>query len=291
MQATPDLTLAYGIRWEHRLLPRRPDGLGVNRFDPADGYVYIGGISGTPQDTGASTEGQFLPRLGATYRLSEKTVLRGGYALGADNTSFINFRNSYPSVFAWAMPNGRFPNADNPYSAIGPTFQQGLIRARRRCRHLDRPHPAASEQPSTTDSYTKDVLRTTNTVHSFNVAVQREFTPWLTGPGRVHGRPREWTDELRERQRRRARHRQCRPAAACLPERPTSTPTSTSVLRRTATRSATGLQTNFMTHAHNAIREMWPTRRRRPRTTRTTLAGALPGAGGPTHTKPCPRRS
>ena len=144
-QATPDLTLAYGLRWEHQLWPRRPDGLGVNRFDPADGYVYIGGEGDTPQDTGASTEGMFLPRLGATYRLNDKTVLRAGYALGADNTSFVNFRNSYPSVFAWAMPTGRFGGADNPFVPV-TTLPAGPHRAGRRSRYLLGPHPAASER-------------------------------------------------------------------------------------------------------------------------------------------------
>ncbi len=175
-QPTPDLTLSYGLRWEHQLWPRRPDGLGVNRFDPADGYVYVGGEGDTPQDTGGSTEGMFLPRLGATYRLNEKTVFRAGYALGADNTSFVNFRNSYPSVFAWAMPTGRFGGADNAF-VPATTFRQGLV--------VPGGAPDTSSgrillpQNVGTTTYAEDVER--GKVHSFNVAVQREFTRWLTG--------------------------------------------------------------------------------------------------------------
>ena len=175
-QATPDLTLAYGLRWEHQLWPRRPDGLGVNRFDPSDGYVYVGGKGSTPQDTGASTEGMFLPRVGATYRLSDKMVLRAGYAMGADNTSFINFRNSYPSVFAWAMPNGQFGGADNPF-VPSTSLRQGLI--------VPGTAPDASSgrillpQNVGTTTYAEEVER--GKVHSFNISVQREFTRWLTG--------------------------------------------------------------------------------------------------------------
>jgi hypothetical protein len=175
-QASPKVTLAYGLRWEHQLWPRRPDGLGVNRFDPSDGIVYIGGAGNTPQDTGASTEGKFLPRLGITYRAGDRTVLRGGYALGADNTSFINFRNSYPSVFAWAMPVGQLGGLDNPFLPV-TSFRRGLV--------VPGGAPDTSSgrirlpQNVGTTTYAENVER--GTVHSFNVTVQRELTRWLTG--------------------------------------------------------------------------------------------------------------
>ena len=60
---------------------RAADGSGVSRFDPADGYVYIGGVGDMPQDTGRQLgHGQFLPRAGRSpIRLNDKTVLRAGY--------------------------------------------------------------------------------------------------------------------------------------------------------------------------------------------------------------------
>ena len=170
------MTAALGLRWERQLWPTRPDGKGVNRFDPTDGYVYIGGYGGVPQDTGATTSGKFLPRLGMTYRLTQSTVVRAGYALSADNTSFINFRNSYPSVFVWSMPAIKIGGVDNPYVPV-TTLRQGLIVP------AGAPDLTAGKillpTGTGTTTYQKDVDR--GTVHSYNISVQREVTPWLTG--------------------------------------------------------------------------------------------------------------
>jgi len=175
-QVSHNISLALGVRYEHQLWPTRPDGKGVNRFDPTDGFVYIGGYGSTPQDTGASTKGIFMPRLGLTYRLGEKTVFRAGYARSADNSSFVNFRNSYPSVFAWSMPSGQFNGVDNLYVPV-TTLRRGIA------------PPVAPPDVSSgkillpagvgTTTYPKDLDR--GHVDSFNVTVQHELTPWLTG--------------------------------------------------------------------------------------------------------------
>ena len=171
-QATRDLTLALGVRWEEQYWPTRPDGKGVNRFDPTTGLVLIGGYGNTPQDTGATTHGMFMPRLGATERLGEKNVLRAGYARSADNSSFINFRNSYPSVFAWEMLQVQ----NNPYIPV-TTLRQGLIPS------TAPPNLNAGVLPLPTGvgtgTYPADLHRPH--VDSYNVTFQRELTPWLTG--------------------------------------------------------------------------------------------------------------
>jgi hypothetical protein len=71
-QVSSNLTVTLGLRWELMGFPTRPDGKGINRFDPTDGFVYIGGYGSTPQDTNATTHGLFLPRAGATYRVGDK---------------------------------------------------------------------------------------------------------------------------------------------------------------------------------------------------------------------------
>jgi hypothetical protein len=175
-QVNRDFTLALGLRWELQAWPTRPDGKGVNRFDPADGFVYIGGVGDTPQDTGASAgSGKLLPRLGATYRLGNKTVFRAGYAMSVDPSTFVNFRDSYPTVFIWAMPAVRLNGVENPFIPV-TTLRQGLIA------------PAGAPDTSSgrialprgvgTNTYAKEVER--GDVHSFNFTVQREVTPWLT---------------------------------------------------------------------------------------------------------------
>jgi hypothetical protein len=174
-QIRTDLTLALGLRWELQAFPTRPDGKGVNRFDPADGLVYIGGSGDTPQDTFASTSGKLLPRAGLTYRLGARTVFRVGYAKAADPSSFVNFRDSYPAVFIWAMPGIRFNGVENAYLPV-TNLRQGLIAP------AGAPDLSQGRLPlprgTGTNTYAEDVQR--GSVHSWNVTVQRELTPWMT---------------------------------------------------------------------------------------------------------------
>jgi Carboxypeptidase regulatory-like domain/TonB dependent receptor len=170
-QAASNLTVSLGLRWELQPYATRPGGKGVNRFDPSDGYVYIGGYGSTPQDTGAKTHGLFLPRAGLTYRLGDKTVLRTGYSRSGDPTSFINFRNSYPSVFVWALPqiNG------NPYIPV-TTLRQGITPP------VTPPDFSQGKlllpTGTGTTTYPKDLER--GSIHSWNVTVQRDIRSWLT---------------------------------------------------------------------------------------------------------------
>jgi hypothetical protein len=171
-----NLTVTLGLRWEHQTWPTRPDGFGINRFDASDGYVYVGGYGSTPQNTFGTTSGDFLPRLGAAYSLNPKTVLRGGYARSVDNSSFVNFRNSYPSVYIWSLPSGKFNGVDNPYVAV-TTLRQGIA------------PPAGSPDFSSgkillpagtgTTTYPKDLERPG--IDSWNITLQRELKSWLTG--------------------------------------------------------------------------------------------------------------
>ena len=175
-QINRDVTLALGVRWELQAWPTRPDGKGVNRFDPEDGFVYIGGQGDVPQDTGASAgSGKLLPRAGLTYRFGDKTVFRAGYAMSVDPSSFTNFRDSYPTVFIWAMPAIRLNGVDNPFIPV-TTLRQGLIAP------AGAPDIGAGRIPLPrgvgTNTYAEEVER--GNVHSFNVTVQREITPWLT---------------------------------------------------------------------------------------------------------------
>jgi outer membrane receptor protein involved in Fe transport len=175
-QVNRDLTLALGVRWERRAWPTRPDGKGVNRFEPSDGFVYVGGYGDTPQDTGASVgPGQLLPRAGFTYRFHEKTVVRGGYAMAGDPTTFAQFRDAYPTVFVWQMPAINFNGAQNAFIPV-TSFRQGLI-APAGAPDLNQgklPLPRGTGL----NNYPKEPER--GHIHSFNFTVQHEFAPWIT---------------------------------------------------------------------------------------------------------------
>jgi hypothetical protein len=171
-QIKRNLTLTYGVRWELYPFPDK-DNTGVNRFDPDTGLVYTGGLSGVPRKTGAKSGfGKFLPRIGVAYRWGEKTVLRGGYGQSSDPRPFIDFRNAYPVVNAWAMPAVTFNGTTNAFlpvttfriglvnTSVAPDLNAGII-----------PLPANSG----TTTFPKTPMR--NIIHSFNFIVERQL-PW-----------------------------------------------------------------------------------------------------------------
>ena len=97
-QVTRNLTVDYGLRWEYYPIYSH-DHYGAVRFDPTTLNILIGGEGGVPWDTGASANKKnFGPRLGAAYRLGQKTVIRSGYGISIDPDNMRNQRNQFPST-------------------------------------------------------------------------------------------------------------------------------------------------------------------------------------------------
>jgi hypothetical protein len=79
--ATPNLTLNLGLRWEYYPLMSREDR-GIERLDFSTFDVLLGGVGDVPKDLGIKVSKKlFAPRLGAAYRLGERTVFRAGYGI------------------------------------------------------------------------------------------------------------------------------------------------------------------------------------------------------------------
>jgi len=77
--ATEKLTLSLGLRLEMYPLMHRKDS-GIERLDFATYTVLLGGRGDVPEDVGIHHKSFYVaPRLGATYRLNNDTVLRAGY--------------------------------------------------------------------------------------------------------------------------------------------------------------------------------------------------------------------
>jgi Carboxypeptidase regulatory-like domain len=96
-QATNKMTIVYGVRWEFYPFVRSDHG-GVPVFDPSTGKVFIGGHGSVPLNEGVDVgHGQLLPRVGLTYRLNEKTVIRVGYGISADPSNYNGLTNAWPA--------------------------------------------------------------------------------------------------------------------------------------------------------------------------------------------------
>lgn len=161
-QLNRKLTFTYGFRAERYPFGTR-DHRGFERFDPDRDIVLVGGVGGTPEDTGVSVPViQFAPRLGIAYRATEKTVFRLGYGITIDPDSFRRMRDAYPATIS-----SQFSGASTFQAAgslrtgipvvVGPDLNQGTI---------------ALPLAVGTQTFPTDFRR--GYIQSFNVTVQRE---------------------------------------------------------------------------------------------------------------------
>ena len=85
-RATHNLTLNVGLRWELYF----PEKVNANEngalLNLNDGYLHVAGLGGIDTNMGwdISKSHMFAPRIGLTYQLNEKTVIRTGYGRSFD---------------------------------------------------------------------------------------------------------------------------------------------------------------------------------------------------------------
>jgi hypothetical protein len=181
--ANSRLTLNYGLRLDF-INPQTVSDVGKGGFILAsvtDGHVAIpspnilvAGVGGIPLDGGIKNHANWAPRVGATYQLSEKTVLRAGYGRSYDIGVFgslfghtvtqnlpvlaaqnLNAPANFESVFNLSQgpPAATFPNV--------PTNGQFVLPNGIFARVLP-----DTQRPPTVDAY--------------NITVQRELTPTIS---------------------------------------------------------------------------------------------------------------
>jgi outer membrane receptor protein involved in Fe transport len=80
-QVNNRLTLDLGLRYEYYspVLPRYKGG--ASNFDPYSNTLLVAGYGNVDLATGVSSQSMPEPRVGFNYRLTNKSVLRGGYAI------------------------------------------------------------------------------------------------------------------------------------------------------------------------------------------------------------------
>jgi outer membrane receptor protein involved in Fe transport len=111
-QASPKLTLNYGLRYE-----LYPFAVGANpgdlaRYDPATNQNLIAGYGPVGDRLGVKTDYRnFAPRAGIAYRIFARTVLRAGYGIG------------YMPLGINALANQNYPGQVNLSIAGANSFQ------------------------------------------------------------------------------------------------------------------------------------------------------------------------
>jgi Carboxypeptidase regulatory-like domain len=106
-QVTPKLTLDLGVRWEFYPPATPKSAGGFSNYDPVNNNIVIAGVGSNPSNLGLQTRyNYFAPRTGFAYRVTDDTVVRGGFGISytpfPDNTYAYNYpiraNNSYGLV-------------------------------------------------------------------------------------------------------------------------------------------------------------------------------------------------
>jgi Carboxypeptidase regulatory-like domain/TonB dependent receptor len=96
-QIRPNMTLSFGTRYEYFPIPTRADR-GLERYNLETNMMELGGLGNVPDDLGvAMQKNLFSPRLGLTYRITEDSVIRGGFGITNDPYSLARpMRTNHP---------------------------------------------------------------------------------------------------------------------------------------------------------------------------------------------------
>ncbi len=173
-QATSKLTVDLGLRWEYYDPIVGLAGKGsLSNYDPATNSLLVSGYGDVADDFGIKRDyNNFNPRLGLSYRVNEKTVVRGGF--GASTTPFPD--NRY--AFNYPVKQNNSYQPPNPYSVAGsmaagfpaPTYltipDNGIV-------------DANLVKASSLFHVPNDLQQ--GSLYSWNVAFQRELIWGLTG--------------------------------------------------------------------------------------------------------------
>jgi hypothetical protein len=162
-QPTSKITLSLGTRWEYFPVPRRADR-GLERYDVNSNMMMVGGIGSVPTDLGVEvSKTMFAPRLGFTYRITERNVVRAGFGITNDPYSLARpLRTNHPAVLNLIVDASGLSYVSRTSEGIPPIPEvelgNGII-----------PVPGAVTVFTLADKFDRGYIR------SFNAAFQREL--------------------------------------------------------------------------------------------------------------------
>lgn len=172
-RASQRLTLNLGARIEIYPLMHRANR-GLERLDYNTYMVLIGGLGGVPDDNGLKLQHvYFSPRVGAAYRISQKSVVRGGYTqtfnalpwsrpLRGSFPQDVNFNNS-ADIYLWNTTL-----AQGIPAVVIPDISSGKVKLPSGV-YIRSPNIGVEYYPGSGKGLDRA------TIHQWNIAYQREF--------------------------------------------------------------------------------------------------------------------
>jgi len=127
------LTLNLGLRYEYYPVMTR-ENRGIEVLDLSTFNVLLGGVGNVPKDNGIKvSKTLFAPRLGAAYRINDKTVFRAGYGQTFDPIPWSRpLRGFYPLTIGYSnsVENnfGAFPLASGIPEIPLPDLSTGVVK-------------------------------------------------------------------------------------------------------------------------------------------------------------------
>jgi len=140
-QATPRMTLSYGLRFEHMgpwserydrmivLLPTLPNSISAPSGLNLKGAFGLVNSPESPSRNNTKLGNLFSPRFGIAYRMDNKTVLRAGYGIfWLSNDIAFGFAPNNDPVNAYTTPFlGTTDGSVTPRDTLNNPFPNGLI--------------------------------------------------------------------------------------------------------------------------------------------------------------------
>jgi hypothetical protein len=115
-QVSPKLTVDLGVRWEFYPPATPKNNGGFSNYNPANGTLVIAGIGGNPSNLGMQTRYRYwAPRTGFAYRVSDDTVVRGGFGISYMPFPDNNYAYNYPI------------RANNAFNPVGSTLNPAVL--------------------------------------------------------------------------------------------------------------------------------------------------------------------
>jgi hypothetical protein len=175
-QVSQKVTVDLGLRWEYYDPFVGIEGQGsLSNYDPSINALRVSGYGDNPDKLWVKRDlDNLAPRLGITYRFDDRSVIRAGY--GASTTPFPD--NRYAFNFPVKQNNAfSAPNTFSTAGSMAAGFPAPIVAS----------VPADGIIPATTPQLLNQSFWTVpedleqGTLHSWNVAIQRELFWGLTG--------------------------------------------------------------------------------------------------------------